>query len=219
MALPAALAIGGFALNVLGSFEQASNAKKVYNFQRRLQIINQRIAAEQADRSINQIRARQVQERAALSEQVIAISDQARAALAVSSVQSAESGTAGSSLLALQDDFERQEAKSQQALIRSQQFRDQQADAQAAQVRTGQRTNELNSLPDPLQLPRLLGTLGGAASQALQIYTAAEGTFGSSQSSSASPPPAPPPPVLRIPSSPVGDFPTSIALQDGTSLA
>ena len=157
MALPLALALTSGGLSILGSLDSNKQARRQYKFQKRLAAINAQIAAEQANRSINQIRARQVQERAALAQQTQEITDRAREALGVSVTQASESGTAGASLAALQDDFVRQELNAQQALLRSQEFRDQQAQVQADQARTGQRASVLNSLPDPLRQQGILG--------------------------------------------------------------
>ena len=212
MALPAILALGQAGLSVLGSRSAAKRAEAQYAFQRRLQAINSRIANEQANRAISQIRQRQIQERAALAQQTIDISDRAREALATSTVEAGASGTAGASLAALLDDFERQELNSQQALLRSQQFRDQAAEAQAAQVRTNQEAAGLNSLPDPLQRPSVLETIGNAANAAFQTYIAAGGEFRSpSRNPSTGAPQIPTAPQP----SPIGDF----TFNGGASLA
>lgn len=175
MALPLALGLSSAAFSVLGSISSARNATKVFRFQSKLAARNQEIALAQGERNIAQVRRRQLQERAALSQQTIEVADRARSALAASTAQAAETGTAGGSLAALIDDFERQELNAQQALARNQQFRDQQAETQVQGIQAQTQTTLLNNLPDTLQVPSFLESLGSAVNAGLSSYLAAGG--------------------------------------------
>jgi len=177
MVLPLALGLASGGLSLFGSIQSAKTARAVAKFQKKLQEANNKIAAEAANRNIVAIQRRQVQEHAALSQQTISVADQARRALAVATTQSADSGTSGNSLAALIDDFERQKLDAQQALIRSQKFRDTAAKDQVLNVRSAQRTNALNSLPDPVSIPSFLEAAGNALQSGLGTFSQAGGTF------------------------------------------
>ncbi len=132
---------------------------------------NARLINEQSFASQEQLRELQKQEHEATSLQVQELQRRADAARATAITSAAETGTTGLSVDALNADFTRQELDSTRNLFRTQEFRDQQHEATAARLRTGQQVALLDNQPAPFRLP---GFLGAALRIGVDSFTANE---------------------------------------------
>lgn len=123
-----------------------------------------------AERQLRQLRSRQLQEHQLAAQQIQDITNRARFFQAQAITSAADTGTAGASLAALTNEFERNQLQAQARLGRRLELQDVQFDLQGEAIRDSQRVGILNSLPQPFVEPDPLfaaavGALGALGSE------------------------------------------------------
>jgi hypothetical protein len=156
IAIPAA--IGAVQAQRAGSVARDQN-----RHQRQLSKINQEVINTGAARQLQQLRSRQLEEHQLASQQIQDITNRARSFQAQALTSAGDTGTAGNSLVALTNEFERNQLQAQARLGRRLERQDVQFDKQGEAIRDAQRVGVLNSLPQSFVEPDPLfaGLVGG----------------------------------------------------------
>jgi len=151
--------------------QQQQNVEAQEDFQKETHKFNSEVATQNAIRNYTALQRRQVQERQKAAIDIQTVARTSAAAQGTARAQAAESGTAGLSVEALINDFEREELEFQTQTIRTGQFRDAQFRDEAQGVRAGLQGQILSTLPAPVQQPDFIGAGLRIAGSSLNQFT------------------------------------------------
>lgn len=162
------LSLAGSGLNFA---QQSAYASGMNRYQQQISERNQKIAHEAAKEQYGALGARLVQESVRTGQETIKIRQEGLEARGRVTTAAAEAGVGGGSVSELLRDFGRQEGEFVDALTASEGFFKTQAEFEKRGIRLGLESRLINSIPDKIQRPNLLGSALSAFTDVFDIYS------------------------------------------------